>query len=114
MDVNYTKPSEVSLNYNRDKSLVARSLVMNLFRRCVICGREYKPYVQFPLVYGVACGACRPMQSLSRFSAKDIPNAGLNKSNIEKALSYYSRQNVPYPTCKQVFAHIDLGQTKKL
>ena len=113
MDVNYSKPANVSINDNRNKGLVARSLVMNLCNRCVVCKREYTPYVQFPQVYGVACGTCRPWQSLNRFPASDIPSTRLlTRNNIKNAITYFQNHGKPYPTCKQLFEYIKIKYNK--
>lgn len=109
MNVNYYKPAIVSLNNDRDKGLVARSLVINLCNICIVCKREYTPYVQFPLVYSVACGTCRPWQSLNRFPASDIPSIRLlTRNNIKSAISYFQEHGKPYPTCKQLFEYIKI------
>lgn len=98
---------KISKNKKRDKILRTKRLVNHLETECYCCGRSYRPYVNFPLVYKEHhCLSCYPEQRLNRYPSDDIPD-NLDRKIIKKAIRYLSRKGHCSPTCNKVFDAVD-------
>jgi len=111
-DLTYSAP-KISKNAKRDKVIRTKLYVNKLETECYCCGRSYRPYVNFPLIYKEHhCMSCCPEQRLSIYSSDTIPK-NMNRVVLNEARDYLLKSGNRFPTCELVFNTISVGEFRK-